>query len=207
MTSGAWGSVTVSRAVSVLEPATERALNRAHLETGGRAGHAAGTEVVPAGCAVFGGLDAGADVAASALAAKLLVHGELLPVGRGRDFADACSPNDQDGEEAFGGQLEPFFHAGFDFRLIVGVGGDDVCALALEGLVKPEGIGLPARLQGEDGEGCPPVMAIHSLSSTILRPGTWRNTVLRVASMPLWHSVPSPMMLTQRAAASGFERT
>ena len=55
-------------------------------------------EVVPAGRAVFGGLDAGADVAASALAAKLLVHGELLPVGRGRDFADACSPNDQDGD-------------------------------------------------------------------------------------------------------------
>lgn len=150
----------------------------------------------------------GADVAASALAAKLLVHGELLPVGRGRDFADACSPNDQDGEEAFGGQLEPFFHAGFDFRLVVGVGGDDVCALALEGLVKPEGIGLPGEVAGRGrAKGCPPVMAIHSLSSTILRPGTWRNTVLRVASMPLWHSVPSPMMLTQRAAASGFERT
>lgn len=207
MTSGAWGSVTVSRAVSVLEPATERALNRAHLETGGRAGHAAGTEVVPVGRAVFGGLDAGADVAASALAAKLLVHGELLPVGRGRDFADACSPNDQDGEEAFGGQLEPFFHAGFDFRLVVGVGGDDVCALALEGLVKPEGIGLPARLQGEDGEGLSaghgdPFVVEHNLEA-----GDLAEHRIAVASMPLWHRWPSPMMLTQRAAASGFERT
>lgn len=136
-----------------------------------------------------------------------LSTGELLPVGRGRDFADAGSPDDQDGETAFARQFEPLFHAGFDFRLVVGVGGDDVCALALEGLVKPEGIGLPGEVAGRDGEGCPPVMAIHSLSSTILRPGTWRNTVLRVASMPLWHSVPSPMMLTQRAATSGFERT
>lgn len=207
MTSGAWGSVTVSRAVSVLEPATERALNGHIWRQAGVRDTQPEQRLFQRGVPSSEASMPGADVAASALAAKLLVHGELLPVGRGRDFADACSPNDQDGEEAFGGQLEPFFHAGFDFRLVVGVGGDDVCALALEGLAKPEGIGLPARLQGEDGEGCPPVMAIHSLSSTILRPGTWRNTVLRVASMPLWHSVPSPMMLTQRAAASGFERT
>lgn len=149
----------------------------------------------------------GADVAASALAAKLLVHGELLPVGRGRDFADACSPNDQDGEEAFGGQLEPFFHAGFDFRLVVGVGGDDVCALALEGLVKPEGIGLPGEVAGRGrrrlsaGHGDPFVVE-HNLEAGDLAEHRIAGGVHAAVA---FGAVADDAYAA--AAASGFERT